>query len=622
MIQDHTPIPIDKFLGLYGIDDFEDSVPRNFFIDELNTITYGDELHTRDGVDISIETGPIRKFVTYRRQGEAARILALIYYPPPADMGEIWDLTTSIKIYSVAGMTDFAIGYYNNRAFISPHNGVTGLPGQFIQVYSGSGSTRPAGGKAPTAGFTVVVGATGGHIEKGKHLFAWAFETDSGFVTGPNAEVVIDMDGTHKVNFSSIPVGPTGTVARRLLASRAIQEYNGNPLSYEMFFVSGGRIPNNTVTILNDVDFYDVDLQFSADYTYDQLEELPAVLFIAPYGKRQCYGSPNFDRNSVWISKPLEPESVHSTAGFITCDPFETEGVKDGTEFRDNFYICKRTKTYTVRDNGFEPSTWRVVTLDSAIGCDVNGIAKYYDSSGSRVEFFTVSSPSGIFKFAGLYDEIPLSRHIKHRIWAKIDQSLLNRCVTLIDQETMRLYMTIPIDGEGRISHILVGNFENGFTLQGIKWHVWNFQNFLPSYIGLDRDADKKPQLKISSLDGNLYKMVRGRRDDVTWRIINYVKFALVAMQPNSITHVGAIGFRLKGAGLLQIELYGEDEVDYKLLPSLNMTCMPGKEFIILTHFQSEKASLRIETEDMSGYFYMRRIDLYANVIFNSRPLL
>lgn len=623
MIEDHTPIPIDKFLGLYGIDDYEDSVPRNYFIDELNTITFGDELRTRDGVGVDTVTGSIKKFVIYRRQGEAARTLALFYYPepPPDGMGEIWDLTTNIKIYSVAGMKDFAIGYYNNRAFISPHNGVTGLPGAFIQVYNGIGTTRPAGGKAPTGGFSVVAGASGGHIEKGIHLFAWAFETESGFVTGPNAEITLDMDGTHKVNFSAIPLGPVGTVARRLLASRAIQEYSGNPLQYEMFFVSGGRIPNNTVTALNDIDFYDVDLQFSADYTYDQLEELPAVVAIFPYGKRLCYVAPNFDRNSCWISKPLEPESIHSTAGFITCDPFENEGLKDGTEFRDNLYVCKRNKTYTVRDNGYEPSTWRVVTLDSAIGCDVNGIARYYDISGSRVEWFTVSAPSGIFKFTGIYEEIAISRNIKTKIWDRIDQNLLNTCVTLVDQERMLLYMTLPLDDALETSHILVGNFENGFRFDTIKWHLWSFLSFLPSCIGIDRESNRKTVLKISSLDGNIYKIEPKRRDDDGYRIINYVRFALLAMQPNCITHVGGIGLRIKGGGLLDLELFGQDKVDHKFLPSLNLNCTPGKDFMLLTHFQSEKASLRIETRDMYGYFYLKRADVYSNIIFHSRPL-
>ena len=615
MILDHTPVPIDKFLGLYGVDNFDDSVPRNFFIDELNTITYGDELHTRDGIEISKACPIVKKFAIYRRQGEAARVLGLI--------GEsIWDLTTNTNIYTASGMTDFAINYHNNRAFISPHNGITGLPGAFIQIYNGIGGTRPAGGVAPTAGFNIVQSTTTGVIEKGTHLFAWVFETDSGFVTGPNAEVILELDGEHAVDISNIPVGPSGTAARRLIASRAIQDYNGNPLAYEMFFVPDGRIPDNITTVLNGVSFYDVDLQLSADYVYDQLDRLPAVLFISTYGARMCYGAPNTDRNSVWVSNPLEPERIHSSAGFLIFDPFETEGVKDATEFRDSLYVMKRDKTYTTRDNGFEPSTWsRPVTLDSSIGCDVNGIARYYDATGSKVEFFTVSSPVGMFRFVGLYEEIPLSRNIKN-IWDKIDQTLLNKCITLIDQSKMHIYMTVPIDGNGNISHILVGNFENGFNWNSIKWHKWSFTQFLPTCIGIDRESDKKTVLKISGNLGNIFKIAPKRRNDDGYSIPCYVKFALIGLAPNALTHIGAIGFRIQGFGLLNLKLFGQDEVEYKSLPSLNLKCGPGKEFHVLTHFQSEKVALRIELSNIDEYFYINRINMYSNIIFNSRPLL
>ncbi len=612
MIQDHTPIPIDKFLGLYKVDNFDDSVPRNYFIDELNTITHGDELYTRDGVEVALSSGVITKFAIYRRQGEAARILALI-------SNSIWDLTTNTPILTVTGMTDFAINYSNNRAFISPHNGISGLAGEFVYVYNGVNTARKAGGAAPTAGFTMALGGAG-IIEKGLHLFAWVFETDSGFVTGPNTEQTLDFDGTHAVDFSNIPIGPTGTAARRLIASRAIQNYNGNPQAYEMFFVPGGRIPNNTVTVISNISFYDVDLQLSADYVYDQLASIPAVVFICTYGKRMCYGGPNQDKNLVWVSNPLEPERVHNTAGFITCDPFETEGVKDGTEFRDNLFICKRNKTYTVRDNDFEPATWRPVTLDSAIGCDVNGIARYFDATGSRVEFFTVTSPSGLYKFTGIYEEVPLTRNIK-KIWENVDQTLLNKSVTLIDQEKLLIYITLSLGEVGKINAILVGNFENGFNWQAIKWHLWSFSQFTPTCIGIDRDAKKKTVLKISSSLGNIYQQAAKRTDDNGYKIVCYVKFALINIQPNTITHIGGIGFRLKGMGLINLDLYGQDEVDHLELPSMNMACAPGKEFIALSHFQSEKAALRIETENVGDYFHINRINLYANIIFNSRPL-
>lgn len=615
MIQDHEPIPIDKFLGLYGIDDFDDSVPVNYFIDELNNITEGSQLRTRDGVDIDLSTSGIIQFAIYRRQGEQARVIALI--------GEtIWDLTTNTAIYTAVGMTGFAINYYNNRAFISPHNGSYGLPGKFVQVYDGVGTTRDAGGIKSSAGFVVTPNGTG-TIEKGMHLFAWAFETSSGFVTEPTDSIAVEFAGGTAVDFSNIPLGPVGTVARRLIASRSIQDYNGNPLAYEMFFVSGGRIADNATTNLTGIDFYDVDLQFSADYLWDQLSRIPAVVFICTYGNRMCYGSTAQDKNIVYISNMQEPERIHNTAGFISFDPFETEGVKDGTQFRDNLYVCKRNKTYTIRDNTFEPATWgNPVTLDSAIGCDLNGIARYYDATGSRVEFFTVTSPAGLYKFQGVYEEIPLSRNIKHIVWKQINMNLLHKCVSIVDQERMLLYLLLPIGDTDKTNTLIVGNFEDGLNFKSIKWHKWQFAPFVPSCIGIDRLPNRKTTLKLSSLTGNIYLTEPHRRLDVEDKISCWTRFALINMRPNNIHHYGAVGFRMKGKGLLGIKLFGQDKVDNQTLPSINLNCVPGKEFMSLAHFQSEKCSVYIENAEAGDYYLINRINLYTNIIFGTRPLV
>jgi hypothetical protein len=612
MIADHSPIPIQDFNGLYGIDSYIDSVPYGYFIDELNTITFGSELKTRDGFALSLTTSAIIQHAIYRRQGESARVLALI--------GDtIWDLTTTTQILTVAGMTGFAINYANNRAFISPHNGVSGLPGSFVYVYNGTGTARKAAGNSPIAGFTASISGNAGVIESGLHIFAWVFETDSGFVTAPSAAQTLTFDGTKAVNFTNIPTGPAGTAKRRLIASRAIQSYNGNEQGYEMFFVAGGNIENNVDTTLSDVDFFDADLQLSADYVYDQLPEIPAVVFIVPYGHRLAFGGPNTDKNLVYISKALEPESIHSSAGFISYDPFETEGVKDATEFRDNFYVTKRTKTYTVRDNGYEPSTWRPVTIDSAIGCDINGIGRFLDTTGSRVEFFVVASPSGVFKFSGIYEEIPISRNIKNW-WDRYNKTYLNRGQLIFDQERMRVYILVTLDGAVSPNFIIVGNYENGFTNDRIKWHLWSFADFSPSSISIDRDANRKTVLKVSSLSGNIYAQEDNRRNDVLTAINHYVRFALVGQQTNSIHHFGAVGLRIAGSGDVEMELRGQDNVDFQDLGTITLSANPGHEYIRDAYLNTEKASLRLALNNVGSYMRIKRINIYVNVIFNSRP--
>ena len=604
MLQDHKPIPIDKFLGLYGIDAFNDSVPPGYTMDELNAITYGDDLRTRDGFGLIKNVTPVTRMEVYRRQGESDRLLVL--------RGEIiTDLTTGIDILHVPGTKDFTINYMNGRAFISPHNGICGLPGSSVYIYNGTGVARPACGAKPVASFNVVASTTAGVIEEGTHIFAWVFETDSGFITGPSPAKTIEMDGEHSVNFSNIPVGPVGTIGRRLIASMAIQNYNGNELGYEMFFVPGGRIVNNVDTTKNDINFYDADLQFSADYTYDQLESIPAVCFIRPYGRRMIFGGPDIDKNLIYISKPMEPESIHSSAGFLSLDPFETDGVKDAVEHRDNLFITKKNKTYTVRDNGYEPSTWNPVTLDSSIGSNINGIAKFLDSTGTRVEFFMVANPAGMFKFTGVYEEIPLTRNIKN-FWSRINNHSFNLLQVLFDQENLRLYILAAIDGATKPNVIFVANYENGLQLDRIKWHKWKFKDFNPHAIAIQRNANGVPELLVGASTGGIYSQQPDRKDDNFTIIENFVKFAFNSGESNVIHHIGAVGFRVKGSGLLVLRLEGQDEVEYQDLPSLNLTCAPGKEFISLARFQSERASLKISMLDAGNYFKIYSIYIYT----------
>lgn len=615
MIQDHTPVAIQKFNGLYGIDSFDDSVPEGYFIDALNTITYGDEVKTRDGFGLAHSTLATERFKIYRRQGESARILYL------DNSGNIRDLTTDTIILTVAGMTDFAMEVVNNRAYISPHNGNAGLPGSFVYVYTGSGTARKAAGASPVGSFTASISATSGVIESGVHLFAWVYETTTGFVTPPSSAQSLTFDGTKAVDFSNIPVGPAGTAARRLIASRAIQDYNGNELAYEMFFVPGGRINDNSTTSLSGVNFYDAELIDTADYTYDQLEEIPAVVFLVPYGRRLTYGGPDIDKNLVYFSKIDEPESISSLAGFIAYDPFESEGVKDATEFRDNFYVTKRDHTYTIRDNQAEPSTWgNPIRLDQAIGANINGIAQYKDSKGARVEFFLVADESGLYKFNGIYEEIPITRNIKNW-WYRINKNYFHKIQVVIDQKKMLIYILVPLDASVSPNYIIVGDFENGFALDKIRWHLWSFSGLTPSSIAIDLEAvSKQTILKFSDLTGNIYKQEIGRTNDNSSSINNYIKFAMVGGRTNAIHHIGMIGLRVVGSGNLAMEVRGQDNIEYQTLPSLALSTTPGREFQRPSTFQSERISFKLSLNNVGSYFRLRKVTLYINQIYESRP--
>ena len=197
--------------------------------------------------------------------------------------GNLFDATDSlvVPILTIAAMTDFSATVLNDRVYISPHDGLRGLPGERVYVYNGS-TIRPAGGSKPPAAPVVVTGGPG-NIELGVHCFTVVYESESGFVSGFPAGFIYTANGSTCVNLSAIPIGPVGTIARHILATKTIIAFNGDSLNQQFFFIPNGTIADNTTTTLDNVNFYDSQLVEEATYVQDALDTIPAGVHISSY---------------------------------------------------------------------------------------------------------------------------------------------------------------------------------------------------------------------------------------------------------------------------------------------------------------------------------------------------
>jgi len=246
MIENHVPVPIAEFNGLFDRGP-DEAVPIDHFKQAKNLSYKTTGFCTRDGFVTEHITGEVTRFHVYKITGQASRLLYLIG-------NAIYDSADPAKgpILSVAGMTDFSMETFFDRAYITPHNGLTGLPGQFVHYYTGSGYAKIACGPGPATTPPMGIAEGGaGHIDKGIHAFAVAFETASGFITQPGGYTFIVTSGDKTVELSAIPLGPAGTVARVIFATKNLED-STNPgiwvadyLNAEWFFVPDGRIPNN-----------------------------------------------------------------------------------------------------------------------------------------------------------------------------------------------------------------------------------------------------------------------------------------------------------------------------------------------------------------------------------------
>jgi len=272
-IENHRPISLTEFNGLYDRGD-ADTVPFDHDFDNLNTIFTNKGEKTREGFALDFTLASVRRFHIYKIEGQADRLLIL------DNTGKLFDSTDLVTpILNIATMIDFSVATFFDRAYITPHNRVTGITAEKVYVYNGSGLARPAAG-TPPSGFTItaVESAAAGNVEVGLHLFSVIFETDTGFFTAPGPEIFTShtvANADKKVDLSGVAIGPAGTIARHILVTKILIDYDGNQAGVSLFFVPNGKINDNVATIIT-VNFFDSSLVTTADYLVNNLSIIPA----------------------------------------------------------------------------------------------------------------------------------------------------------------------------------------------------------------------------------------------------------------------------------------------------------------------------------------------------------
>jgi len=621
MQKDHLPITVDSFRGTF--DRGEDDVcPQDHFLDSLNVVFTEHGVETRKGTVEHLVVSDIHRIASYKRIGEADRLLIL------DSVGRIWDSTSlAVPILNIPGMTDFGMVSLYNRAYITPHNSNKGLPGQKVYVYEGSGVARPAAGAAPIGSPIIATTSTEvGSVEIGKHLFAVSYETISGFLTqpGPATFTLYDAPGGKKVNLSNIPIGPAGTVARVLLATKKLAtNYAGDAKNQEFFSIPNGRIGDNVTTVLT-VDFFDADLQAGVDYLLDQLTEIPAGVGIGVYKSRLAVWGTDTNESAVYLSEPGQPESFSATEGFVLAFPGDASGgVKNCVEFRSQYYLLKGGgKTYVTNEIGDSPAFWEVTNVDLSIGAECHSIAKVLDQNGAALDNFFSADRSGLYLFNGTFSNNELSRKISD-IWRRINRLALNQVEIVYDPIKALIYCAVPLDSAVTPTHLLVGDVDDGIDPDNIRWTTWTFPKRATSIVVDLNSISKRTQFRFGSMDDNVYTYDEGVLDDFGTAIESFVETAL--LPPDSpdtdpvIYQFGHLQIRAKGQGALNITITGIDRARSAQPAGMGLSPQPGRTLERMLNFQDERASVKIHTNGAADYFKLTRLKLYATMLWVGR---
>src|SRR6185312_14806432 len=402
-MRDHNPVPVKPFNGLWQFGG-RDSVPQDHLFDCLNVDYSQTTIKTRDGFASLDSISSIRRAYTYKITGQTDRRLLLDNSSPAS----IWDSTNlTVPILTISGMTDFGFVNINGRAYITPSNGKTGLSGESIYVYDGTGVARKAGGDTPSGtGFTVADSGATGNVEAGFHLFAVAYLSPSGFISslGPAIFASYTAIGGQGATLTNIPTDPNNlATARIIVATQIIPNYNGNQVGYKFFFVPNGTIDDNTTTTFT-VSFFDADLISDASYLLNLFSEIPAGVGLGFYNNRMISWAEDSNPSVVRVSTVGQPEAIDQVVGLLSVDPADaSNAVGDAQEYQGNLYLTKPSRTYMTVDNGGDPTTWQIKTFDSGIGSYNNGIIPVLDTGGVSINRMFVIDQSGLINFDGSY---------------------------------------------------------------------------------------------------------------------------------------------------------------------------------------------------------------------------
>lgn len=477
-MRDHQPLVLDKFNGLWNQGDIEDT-PMDHFSDCQN-IKYvgGSSFTVRDGIGRHQSVG-----------APLSNILRMYNYPT-SDKNTILVLTSGGNIYHVVdaatifgpiltipAMTDFGFTPYAGRAYITPFttevvgglNRERGLTGEFVYVYKGDGTAaRKAAGTGPVTALTATNGAAG-HTDAGLHVFGYVFETDTGYLTAPGGFNTLTTVAGQAVDFSNVAVsGQPFVTKRHIVASKVIQNYNGDPTGYQLFFIPGATIPNNVGTVLANISFFDADLLLDASHLIDNFSEIPAGVGLTTYHNRLVSYTEFNNISLARVSAVGEPEAISQIDGLLLVPP-DGNPITNAAELRDVLYIFKRNKTVSFVDNGSFPSSWPLTNVDNAMGCGVHGIATVLDAGQQNIDYLLVGAYKGLTLFNGRYILPELSWKIS-AIWnAQNFKNEFRRIQIANDSLKSEIYIVTTA------RQILYANYSNGFDPKNIRWSPWQF---------------------------------------------------------------------------------------------------------------------------------------------------
>ena len=446
----------------------------------------GRQVQLRPKFEQAISTESIKKLFDFSRTNvdpdavRSTNLLGLTKSDAATNPTRLRDLTRNVDLID-DDVTDFFAVDYLHRAFILTRNGAEL---ETLHYYDGL-NYREAGLAFDEEDLDLTITSpNSGIVFTGNYHIGYVLETDTGHFSVPygladyksdsssGSLITINGNKTIRVTATFDDELPSYVKKIHFISTSDIPiDSRTHPVdSYNYYFIPDGALEreSNVFPETKDLNYFPPQLFAGTNHLFRQHDTIKGGDGLAFYNNRLCVwgGSELSDQSVLRISRTNEPEGFSRVDGFIVVAPEKNSPITNAFEFRGTLYITKDNSTYATADNGDEPATWPVVTIDKGLGAKANGVSSILDSQGTSLDFVAIATKGGLSTFNGVYLRPELSWNVED-LWN--DPKALTR-----DPGERKIYCLVGND-------VYVCNYVEGFGRKHLRWSKWTFHHQLLS---------------------------------------------------------------------------------------------------------------------------------------------
>jgi hypothetical protein len=315
-------------------------------------------------------------------------------------------------------------------------------------------------------------------------------------------------------------------------------------------------------------------------------------------------------------SKARNPEACDGLYGLMTVEPENGEPITACFEMRGAYYMCKYRSMFVTQDNGGEPTDWQIDKVSTAIGTP----SRFGVGMGDG--WAAIVARSGLYFFDGSSPRIRLSDEIVPT-WARINftdgaPGPAQKIWCLVDTDTKRIYVGVPLDGATDVSHVLVCDYSKPGSLytnapaaqESRDWTIWTLA---PYSAGFSIRSNGQRMTLFGDATGRIASIDSTVNQDYGGAAINPIYRTAFLSQPKGRALLGKIVADVQGLGLIGMKTIGPDGVTTKTWSTgaNNLTASPNKYAEWKTQHIGESIAMEFSQVASNANFQLSYITAY-----------